>query len=101
MGVASEEPAADTAGDTGDDWLGEEPDVQARDVYKRQSLPCSNTSRVGMLITPNWPASSGCSSTFTLPTFTSVRSSATSSTTGLSIRQGPHQLAQKLSLIHI
>ncbi len=29
MGVASEEPAADTAGDTGDDWLGEEPDVQA------------------------------------------------------------------------
>ena len=32
MGVASEEPAADTAGDTGDDWLGEEPDVQASET---------------------------------------------------------------------
>ena len=50
-----------------------------------------------MLITPNWEASSGCSSTLTLPTLTSVRSSATSSTMGLSIRQGPHQVAQKSS----
>ena len=32
MGVASEEPAADTPGDTGDDWLGEEPDVQASET---------------------------------------------------------------------
>ena len=32
MGVASEEPAADTAGYTGEDWLGEEPDVQSSET---------------------------------------------------------------------
>ena len=50
-----------------------------------------------MLMTPNWAARSGCSSTLTLPTLMSLRSAATSSTMGDSIRQGPHQLAQKSS----
>lgn len=42
MGVASEEPAADTAGDTGDDWLGEEPDcrpVRPRTLMWSSSAP--------------------------------------------------------------
>ena len=43
----------------------------------------------------NFPASSGCSSTLILPTLMSLRSAAISSTIGLTIRQGPHQLAQK------
>ena len=50
-----------------------------------------------MLTTPNRLASSGCSSTFTLPTLISLRSRAISSTMGTTMRQGPHQGAQKSS----
>ena len=46
-------------------------------------------------MTPNCPASSGCSSTLIFPTRISGWSSAISSTMGDTIRQGPHQDAQK------
>ena len=58
--------------------------------------PPLNSITVGMLITPKRVASSGSSSILTLPTYTSpLCSSASSSTTGESMRHGPHQGAQK------
>ena len=60
--------------------------------------PSLKTIRVGMLITPYWVASSGLWSMSSLHTFTSPAfSAAISSSTGASIRQGPHQVAQKSS----
>ena len=50
---------------------------------------------VGMLLTPNWAASPGSSSTFTLQNLMAGSSAASSSMTGESIRQGPHHGAQK------
>ena len=60
-------------------------------------LPSFTTTSVGMLITPNCPASSGCSSTLIFPTLMSGRSPAISSMTGDTMRHGPHQGAQKSS----
>ena len=57
--------------------------------------PPRMTTRVGMLLMLKAEASSGSSSTLTLPTRMSGRSAAISSTTGETMRQGPHQLAQK------
>ena len=59
--------------------------------------PFLNTSSVGMLMIWNWAASSGSSSTLTLPTAISGCSAASCSTSGPTMRQGPHQLAQKSS----
>jgi Na+-driven multidrug efflux pump len=50
-----------------------------------------------MDITWNWLASSGFSSTLILPTLMSGFSRAISSTMGTTMRQGPHQGAQKSS----
>lgn len=61
------------------------------------TFPSFITTKVGMLMTRNCPASSGSSSTLTLPTLMSERSLAISSTMGTTIRQGPHQGAQKSS----
>ena len=49
----------------------------------------------GILIILKRLANSGCSSTFTLQNLNSGCSSASSSTSGETILQGPHQLAQK------
>ena len=57
--------------------------------------PSRITSKVGMLAMPKAWASSGCSSTFTLPTLAPVTSAPISSTMGDTIRHGPHQVAQK------
>ena len=57
--------------------------------------PSRITSKVGILAMPKAWASSGCSSTFTLPTLASVTSAPISSTMGDTIRHGPHQVAQK------
>ena len=59
--------------------------------------PFFMTTKVGIVIMPNLPASSGCSSTLILPTLISDRSSAISSMIGTTIRQGAHQGAQKSS----
>ena len=69
----------------------------AKPVWEFTTLPSFMRQRVGMLITPNWVASSSCSSTFTLQTLISSCSSAICATTGPSILQGPHQGAQKSS----
>ena len=57
--------------------------------------PSRITNKVGMLAIPKAWASSGCSSTFTLPTLAPVTSAPISSTMGDTIRHGPHQVAQK------
>ena len=58
--------------------------------------PLRNRNTVGMLSTRYAVASSGCSSTFTFPTFSTPScASAISAMTGASIRHGPHQVAQK------
>lgn len=56
--------------------------------------PSRITSKVGILAMPKAWASSGCSSTFTLPTLAPVTSAPISSTMGDTIRHGPHQVAQ-------
>ena len=61
------------------------------------TLPSLITISVGMDMMPNWFASSYCSSMLILPTLMSGRSSAMASTIGTTIRQGPHQGAQKSS----
>ena len=66
-------------------------------VARLMILPSFMTTSVGMDMTPNSFASSHCSSMFTLPTLISERSRAISSTMGTTIRQGPHQGAQKSS----
>ena len=66
------------------------------------SLPSLKKMTVGMFMTPYRMASSPSSSTLTLPTVTLpayCRSSA--SMTGASILQGPHQSAQKSTIISL
>src|SRR5438552_2163971 len=70
-------------------------DVTPTKVLRGRSPPLKMKTR-GMLVTPYLVATSGASSTFSLPTFTlPTNCSASLSMVGPSWRHGPHQGAQK------
>ena len=64
-------------------------------TFTAAAWPPRNTISVGMLMMRYSPASSGCSSTLTLPNLYSGCSASSSSITGAIMRQGPHHVAQK------
>ena len=68
---------------------------RARGKYLGQVILGFGILMLGMDMMPNFSASSGFSSTFTLPTLISGCSAAKASKMGVCMRQGPHQVAQK------
>ncbi len=74
----------------------------AAPVCRAATRPSRSTSKVGMACAPNRWDTCGETSTFTLTSLTRpARSRASYSSTGLTMRQGPHQGAHKSTMTGI